>query len=184
MASKDLLGVRFVEEFCRRGIDSMKIEGRMKSALYLATTCRAYRNLIDRACEGELTEEDIEVAERELNALPHRSYCDGSLEEPAGAESIYDIDCGGVSNRQSQFVGMVLDANQEWLALRLQAPLEQGMKVQFLPFRGEPLEVEASSLFTVQGYELSSVRQESVVCLKRQGALEKVQPYNIARVSP
>lgn len=48
MSSKDLQAVEYVEEFMKLGIDSLKIEGRMKSAYYLATVVSSYRRLIPR----------------------------------------------------------------------------------------------------------------------------------------
>ena len=42
MSSKDLNGLRLLPNFVEAGIDSIKIEGRMKSALYAATTVSVY----------------------------------------------------------------------------------------------------------------------------------------------
>ena len=45
--SKDLCMVEYIPEMMDAGIDSFKIEGRMKTALYVATVTRAYRRAID-----------------------------------------------------------------------------------------------------------------------------------------
>ena len=45
-----------LEEFCRLGIHSLKIEGRMKSAFYVATVTRAYREVLDAIAAGQLDE--------------------------------------------------------------------------------------------------------------------------------
>ena len=45
--SKDLCMVDHIPEMIDAGIDSFKIEGRMKTALYVATVARAYRRAID-----------------------------------------------------------------------------------------------------------------------------------------
>ena len=44
---KDLCMVEYIPEMMDAGIDSFKIEGRMKTALYVATVTRAYRRAID-----------------------------------------------------------------------------------------------------------------------------------------
>ena len=45
--SKDLCMIEYIPELARSGIDSLKIEGRMKTALYVATVARTYRKAID-----------------------------------------------------------------------------------------------------------------------------------------
>lgn len=51
MSSRDLQAVDFVEEMINSGVSSLKIEGRMKSAYYIATVVSAYRRLIDEIYE-------------------------------------------------------------------------------------------------------------------------------------
>ena len=45
--SKDLCMIEHIPELMETGIDSYKIEGRMKTALYVATVARTYRKAID-----------------------------------------------------------------------------------------------------------------------------------------
>ncbi len=45
--SKDLCMIEYIPELAGAGIDSLKIEGRMKTALYVATVARTYRKAID-----------------------------------------------------------------------------------------------------------------------------------------
>ena len=51
--SKDLCMIEYVPEMVAAGIDSLKIEGRMKTALYVATVARTYRKAIDDYFESE-----------------------------------------------------------------------------------------------------------------------------------
>ena len=50
--SKDLCMIEHIPEMMEAGIDSFKIEGRMKGALYVATVARAYRRAIDDYLES------------------------------------------------------------------------------------------------------------------------------------
>ncbi len=50
--SKDLCMIEYIPEMIDAGIDSFKIEGRMKTALYVATVARAYRKAIDDYLES------------------------------------------------------------------------------------------------------------------------------------
>ena len=51
--SKDLCMIEYIPEMMEAGIDSFKIEGRMKTALYVATVARTYRKAIDDYMESE-----------------------------------------------------------------------------------------------------------------------------------
>ncbi len=51
--SKDLCMIEYIPEMIAAGIDSFKIEGRMKTALYIATVARTYRKAIDDYLESE-----------------------------------------------------------------------------------------------------------------------------------
>ena len=65
--SKDLNLSARLDELAAAGADSFKIEGRMKSAYYVATVVNAYRRLMD----GKMTAEE---AARELDTAAHRDY--------------------------------------------------------------------------------------------------------------
>lgn len=62
MSSKDLQAVDYIENFIHMGVASLKIEGRMKSAYYLATVVSSYRMLIDYIYEHGHA--DVEIIER------------------------------------------------------------------------------------------------------------------------
>ena len=50
--SKDLNMIEYIDQILDTGIDSLKIEGRMKTALYVATVARTYRKAIDDCKES------------------------------------------------------------------------------------------------------------------------------------
>ncbi len=74
--SRDLCMIRHIPELARAGVDSLKIEGRAKSAYYAAVTANAYRCAVDaygRAPDGPLPE----WIARETEKVSHREYCTG-----------------------------------------------------------------------------------------------------------
>ena len=83
MSSKDMCTIGIVPELIAAGIDSFKIEGRMKSAYYTAVVTNAYRMAIDayeRDGEAYALNEELLV---ELDSVSHREYCTGYyLDEP------------------------------------------------------------------------------------------------------
>ncbi len=75
MASRDTSMIAHVPELIEAGIDSFKIEGRMKSAYYAAATANAYRMAIDSYLSGHY--EYNPAWERELSSVSHREYATG-----------------------------------------------------------------------------------------------------------
>ena len=74
--SKDLCMIRHIPELAAAGADSLKIEGRAKSAYYVAVTTNAYRRAIDEYARDPEAPISPWVAE-ELNKISHREYTTG-----------------------------------------------------------------------------------------------------------
>lgn len=94
LSSRDLMLYDHLQDLADAGIDAIKIEGRMKSSLYTATTVRAYRTALDALTRGNSSPEaavpgtppGTEVARwrQELLDLSHRPYTRGFLfEDPS-----------------------------------------------------------------------------------------------------
>jgi len=77
--SKDLCLLERLGDILLLPVDSLKIEGRMKSFLYVATTTMVYRNAIDAWATGNVTSERITSWMEELSCVSHRPYTWGML---------------------------------------------------------------------------------------------------------
>lgn len=90
--SKDLCMIEHIPELIRAGIDSFKVEGRMKTALYAATIARAYRRAIDDALESEeLYLQNLPTYVEEVRKCTHRRYDTGFFfGKPSEQGQIYD----------------------------------------------------------------------------------------------
>lgn len=75
--SKDLNTVNYLQEFIKIGIDSFKIEGRMKSAHYTAVTTAIYRAARDKFISNPKTYSPDPKLEEELDKISHREYTSG-----------------------------------------------------------------------------------------------------------
>lgn len=75
--SKDLCMVNFIPEMINSGIDSLKIEGRMKSINYAATTIKVYRDAIDRYYDNPDGFQPDPMWMEELSKISHRGYSTG-----------------------------------------------------------------------------------------------------------
>ncbi len=72
--SRDLMLMEHVGELMDIGVDSLKIEGRMKSVLYAATVTTAYRRAMDAHLSGGIKHGELSELKRELCTVSHRPY--------------------------------------------------------------------------------------------------------------
>ena len=75
MGSRDTCMIRHIPSLMESGIDSFKIEGRMKSAYYAAVVTNTYRMAMDAYAAGNYTFDPL--WERELQSVSHREYATG-----------------------------------------------------------------------------------------------------------
>ena len=103
LSSLDLCCIDFLDRIATAGVNSFKIEGRMKSPYYVATVVNAYRKRLDALKAGTADDAQLALLRRELNAASHRPYSSGfyfgELKHHAPDEGAYLQDC--------TFVGVV-----------------------------------------------------------------------------
>lgn len=90
--SKDLCMIEHIPEMIEAGIDSFKIEGRMKTALYVATVARTYRRAIDDYLESEEKyRANIDWYQEEISKCTYRQFSTGFyFGRPDETTQIYD----------------------------------------------------------------------------------------------
>ncbi len=90
--SKDLCMIEHIPELVEAGIDSLKIEGRMKTALYVATVARTYRRAIDDYFEAEETyRANMDWYKAEISKCTYRQFTTGFyFGKPDENTQIYD----------------------------------------------------------------------------------------------
>lgn len=90
--SKDLCMVEHIPELVDAGIDSFKIEGRMKTALYVATVARTYRKAIDDYMESQETyEKNLSYYKEEIGKCTYRQFTTGFYFGKTDSDSqVYD----------------------------------------------------------------------------------------------
>ena len=90
--SKDLNMIEHIDKLIEAGIDSLKIEGRMKTALYIATVARTYRKAIDDYYKDKnLYYSNIEKYKEEIAKCTYREFTTGFyFGKPDESTQIYD----------------------------------------------------------------------------------------------
>jgi putative protease len=102
-SSRDLNAMAFLDRLVEIGVESFKIEGRMKSEYYCATVVNAYRMRLDAILEGRAA--DLPALERELDSVSHRPYSSGfyfnELVDVPGDGGEYERGCMYIANVDS-----------------------------------------------------------------------------------
>lgn len=182
MSSRDLWGIYQMEDFFAEGIRSVKIEGRMKSSFYTATTCQAYRQLLDACENGQLCPTAVARASELLQAVPHRDYFTGSLQAPASVDSVFHR-LSGTNTGSHKYVGLVQDVTSDRIVVRIFTQLKVGDTIEWMPFQESPLPWTIDELFTITGQPIRSMRQDNVVSFPRRSELDSVQRFNVVRMA-
>ena len=107
--SKDLCLLPYLAEVVECGVDSLKIEGRMKSVHYVASVTKAYRMALDAYFDAPETFAAAPAWLEELDKVSHRAYTDGFFH--GGAQASAQIYGSSSYTQTSDFVGLVLDYN-------------------------------------------------------------------------
>ncbi len=179
LSSQDLRGIQLLSEFMQHGIASLKIEGRMKSNLYVATTTRTYRKALKMVATEppECWPEQLQQLAAELEKIPHRGYTEGSLRQLAGPESVYHGGRNGL--QQYEITGTVLEViGTEYTALFVQNAFNAGDTLEFLTFDGRTIYMDTSEVFDIRKQALPRTKPNSVVLLPFYPAIKEL---NLAR---
>lgn len=180
MSSKDLQGLAYLEKFIELGIDSMKVEGRMKSPLYAGTIAKVYREALDYYQEhGHIYSEKMLEWEKELSKVTHRTYSEGNLNEDAGSDSIFD-------EREHQentyaIAGEILEVintdHQKKSIVKVRNKFNPKTYLEFLPFKGmgEAINFQAHFVEDLNGHELLKTKPSTLVRIPFIEGMEKGQ---------
>jgi len=132
MNSKDLRAVQHVGKLTQMGIDSFKIEGRTKSIYYVARTTQIYKQAINDAVAGR--DFDMGLMD-ELEGMANRGFTEGFYRRhPPGEYQNYER--GFSTSDKQQFVGAILDSNDEWLTVDVKNRFECGDQLQLMTTKG------------------------------------------------
>lgn len=151
MNSKDLCMIEHIPEMIGAGIDSLKIEGRMKTALYVATVARTYRKAIDDYLEDPvLYREHMDWYREQIRSCTYRQYSTGFFfGKPSEKDQIYE-DHSYV--RGATYLGQVQEVREDQTFL-----IEQKNKfcvgdgIEIMKPNGDNVEVTVTSVTDMEG---------------------------------
>ena len=177
--SKDLCMIEHIPELLKTGIDSLKIEGRMKTALYVAAVVRTYRKAIDDCLEDEaLYRSRMGWYQAEVEKCTTRPFTTGFFFGKPGADTqIYE---SSTYRQEFIYLGMAGEALPEGrFFLEQKNKFSVGETVEIVKPSGENLTAVVESISDLDGREQESAphaRQELSVKLSR-----RPEKYDILR---
>lgn len=166
MNARDLMVIKLMPQLIEAGIHTFKIEGRMKSNLYVAQSVRMYRKALNTCFEEMQTQEDYiwdaSPYERELQKISNRSFGTGSFEKRAFAASV-NYGQGGYK-KGLQYVGVVVTVDSKRGALvDVRFPFSCGDTLQLLCLDASTDTFVCDSLLNVNGDFLLKTKANSLV---------------------
>lgn len=179
LGSKDLCAVDYITRLIEIGVDSLKIEGRMKSEYYVATIVRAYRHLIDDYYMNH--EVNIYEAKEEINKAENRLTSHGFF---AGTittdEQLYDRD----DHPSKEFVGVVLSVDKKSgnIIIKQRNFFTVYDKVEFFD-KDNTVEYMIEKIFDQNGAVISAARHpEQEVMIVSKDLAKKIKPGYFMRL--
>ncbi|SDT32076.1 putative protease [Paenibacillaceae bacterium GAS479] len=158
MGSKDLCMIRHIPELIEVGVDSFKIEGRMKSLHYVATVVNAYRQAIDSYFEDSASYELKPEWLEEVNKAANRPLNTGFFfDTPSTEEHIY-----GPEDKAApyDFAGVVLeyDAETGLAVIQQRNHFKPGQEIEFFGPGGTFFKQQVGELHDLEGASLDAAR--------------------------
>lgn len=157
--SRDLCLLPYLPQLLDAGIDAFKVEGRMKSALYVAAVARVYRQAIDfyQSNPVPYTENQLQEWMIELEKVATRPFTDGFI---AGeSPQLQDMDRDTTYDR-ADFCGIVkgYDLESGWLEVEQRANFGPGDPLQIMLPEGRIMDLDLVTLFDHKGNTLDRAR--------------------------
>ena len=149
--SRDLCMIEHIPELIDAGIDSFKIEGRMKTALYVATVARTYRKAIDDfKKDPELYRQNMEWYKEEIGKCTYREFTTGFYFGKPGADAqIYD---NNTYVKNFTYLGTVENVDERGFAkIEQKNKFSVGEMIEIMKPDGRNLQVEVKGIYDAEG---------------------------------
>lgn len=178
ICSKDLCMVDYISDLVDIGVDSFKIEGRMRSLYYIATVVNAYKSIVTKKLNGVLTEEILEYYKRILNRVSNRENAVQFYDKSPGSNEQYYTGRVEVSNQD--FLGIVYDYKDGYAFIEQRNNFKVGDEIEIFGPDKESKSFIVTELINEDGEQVE-VAKHAQEKLKLKVPFE-VQKYDIIRV--
>ena len=154
--SKDLCMIEHIPDLIDAGIDSLKIEGRMKTALYVATVARTYRKALDDYAESpEKYEANMPWYLDQISNCTYRQFTTGFFYgKPTEETQIYD---SNTYVKEYTYLGIVGEKNEQgWYKTEQRNKFSVGEMIEVMKPDGRNVEVTVKAIYDEDGNSMES----------------------------
>ncbi len=178
-SSKDLCMVEHLPDLIAAGVDSLKVEGRMKSALYVAAVGRAYRRALDDLKEDpELYQKNLPWYHREIGSCTHREFTTGFFYGKADQDA-QDYE-SSTYHKEYSYLGLVGETEADgYFRLEQRNKFAVGEKIEIMKPDGRNLAARVLSIRDENGTEMESAPHAKQKLLVRLDV--SPEPFDILR---
>lgn len=177
--SKDLCMIEHIPEMMDAGIDSFKIEGRMKTALYVATVARTYRKAIDDYNKDpEIYKANMEWYRAEIGKCTYREFTTGFyFGKPDADAQIYS---SNTYVKNYTYLGTIEEVDERGYArIRQKNKFSVGETIEVMKPDGRNLEAVVLGIYTEDGESRESApHPQELLYVRLEAELEQ---YDILR---
>ena len=166
MSSKDLNGLKVLPEYIENQIDSIKVEGRMKSHLYAGTMSKVYSEALRYYQQhGNFLSEDLIEWDKELTKVTHRTYAQANLTEKADASTIFN-EREVASDLDYVMVGRVVDVMEnDFMVIEVRNAFNIGDELELLPFKKKVQHLKIEQIVDLLGASQERTKPSTLVKL-------------------
>lgn len=154
--SKDLCMIEHIPDLMESGIDSFKIEGRMKTALYVATVARTYRKAIDDYLQSPaLYEQNLPWYREQISNCTYRQFTTGFFYgKPTEDAQIYD---SNTYIKEYTYLGIVGDCDEKGhYQISQRNKFSVGETIEVMKPGGDNIEVSVLGIWDEEGNPMES----------------------------
>ena len=176
--SKDLCMIEHIPELIESGVDSLKIEGRMKTALYVATVARTYRKAIDDyKKDPDLYRQNMPWYLDQISNCTYRQFTTGFFfGKPNEDSQIYD---NNTYVKEYTYLGIIGEERDGTYRIEQRNKFSVGEKIEVMKPNGDNVEVVVKRILTEDGVEQESAPHPKQVLYVDLGIA--VDKYDILR---
>ncbi len=178
--SKDLCMIEHIPELVDAGVDSCKIEGRMKTALYVATVARTYRKAIDDFFESEEKyKENMPWYLDQISRCTYRQFTTGFyFGKPSEEAQIYD---NNTYINEYIYLGIVYDIDERGFAkIEQRNKFSVGDEIEIMKPDGTDVKATVRAMYREDGTEVESCpHSKEIIYLDLSQRPEK---YDVLRI--
>ena len=184
--SKDLCMIEYIPEIIDAGINSLKIEGRMKTALYVATVARTYRKALDDFAESEEKyRANMDWYKAEIAKCTYRQFTTGFyFGKPNEETQIYD---SNTYVNEYIYLGIVEQVKDGMAQITQRNKFCVGDVIEVMKPEGKNVAVRVTALYDEEHNAVESAphpQQKLYVALEdvESGSKVDIYPYDLLRV--